>query len=126
MARPLAGLGSDRPLIVSVVALGLLYQALTVLSVWCAARTIGLDVAYALVAVSVPVVLVLTLLPVSLAGFGVREGGYAVLLGTAGVSVTDATLLSLLTVLTMALASLPGAVAILTGSRGSRAAHREA
>ena len=78
-----------------------------------------------LIAVTVPLVLVLTLLPVSVAGFGVREGGFAVLLGTAGVATTDATLLSLTTVAVMAVASLPGAVAIVAGG-GRRARPGEA
>ncbi len=65
------------------MVLGLGYQWLIVPSVWCAARTIGLELPYSLLAVTVPLVLVLTLLPVSVAGFGVREGGFAVLLGTA-------------------------------------------
>ena len=119
MYQPLRVLAGDRPLIAQVTVLGLLYQAFILLSVWLDARAIGLELPFALIAVTVPLVLVLTLLPVSLAGFGVREGSFAVLLGTAGVSATDATLLSLTTVLTMAIASLPGAVAIVVG-RGAQ------
>ena len=92
---------------------------------WCAARSIELELPFTLVAVTVPLVLVLTLVPVSVAGFGVREGGFAVLLGTAGVSATDATLLSLTTVVVMAVASLPGAVAIVAGG-GRRTGYSDA
>jgi uncharacterized protein (TIRG00374 family) len=108
-------LAADRARLVRFVVLGLVYQVLVVASVWCGARTIGLELPYALLAVTVPLVLVLTALPVSLAGFGVREGSFAVLLGTADVAATDATLISLLSVVTLALASLPGAVAIVRG-----------
>jgi uncharacterized membrane protein YbhN (UPF0104 family) len=111
----LRGLAGDRARLVRFVVLGFVYQALVVASVWCGARTIGLELPYALLAVALPLVLVLTALPVSLAGFGVREGSFAVLLGTAGVAATDATLISLLSVVTLALASLPGAVAIVRG-----------
>jgi hypothetical protein len=117
MWLPLRTLAGDRPLIARVTALGLAYQGLILLSVWCAARSIELELPFSLIAVTVPLVLVLTLVPVSVAGFGVREGGFAVLLGTAGVSATDATLLSLTTVVVMACASLPGAVAIVAGGR---------
>ena len=124
MWAPLRTLASDRPLIARVTALGLAYQALILLSVWCAARSIELEREFTLIAVAVPQVLVLTLVPVSVAGFGVREGGFAVLLGTAGVSATDATLLSLTTVAVMAVASLPGAVAIVAGG-GRRAGYSD-
>jgi len=124
MWAPLRTLAGDRPLIARVTALGLAYQALILLSVWCAARSIELELPFTLIAVAVPQVLVLTLVPVSVAGFGVREGGFAVLLGTAGVSATDATLLSLTTVAVMAVASLPGAVAIVAGG-GRRAGYSD-
>jgi hypothetical protein len=50
-----------------------------------------------------------TLIPISIGGFGVREGSYVVLLGGASIGPTDATLISLLSVATLFLASLPGA-----------------
>ena len=56
---------------------------------------------------------VITLVPISIAGFGVREGGMILVFGTAGVSPTNATLLSLVGVVAVALASLPGAAAML-------------
>ena len=96
--------------------LGVLYQLLAIVSAGMLARSIGLRLDLALLAVVLPLVLVITLFPVSVAGFGVREGGFGVLLNQAGVSAADATLLSLLTVAAMALASLPGAVALLTGN----------
>ena len=119
MGRALGAVLADGGVVARVTALGLAYQLLIVLSVWLGARSIGLELAYPLIAVTVPLVLLLTLLPVSLAGFGVREGSYAVLLGTAGVSTTDATMLSLITVLAMAVASLPGAVALAAGRRAT-------
>lgn len=112
---------ADHGVTVRVTALGLVYQALAAISVWCGAKAIGLDLPVALVAVTLPLVLIATLVPISLAGFGIREGGYAVLLATAGVASADATLLSLITVVTMALASLPGAFMILTGGRRAQA-----
>ena len=60
------------------------------------ARTLGLDLPFALAAVSAPIVLVATLIPVSVGGLGIREGGFVLLLGEAGISAADATLISLL------------------------------
>jgi glycosyltransferase 2 family protein len=91
--------------------MGFAYQLLLVTSVWLLARTIDLDLSFALVAVTVPLVLMVTLIPISIGGFGVREAGFVVLLGEAGVNTTHATLLSLLSAAALALASLPGAAA---------------
>jgi uncharacterized protein (TIRG00374 family) len=96
----------------AVVALGLVYQVLVVLALWLLARALALDLAFSVLVVSVPIVHVLTALPVSIGGLGVREGGFVILLGEAGVAPTDATLLSLLSGAAFAAASLPGAVAL--------------
>ncbi len=118
----LVGYERDTRLIVIVVALGFAFQAVAVTSTWMLARSLELDLSYALIAVVLPLVLVATLFPISLAGFGVREGSFIVLLDTVGVSAADATVLSLLTVVALALATLPGAVALLTsGERASLA-----
>ncbi len=75
-----------------------------------------LSIAFFVLAVVVPAVLVVTALPLSLGGLGLREGSYVVLLHQAGVSTTDAALLSLLATVLFALATLPGAFALLTRS----------
>jgi uncharacterized protein (TIRG00374 family) len=121
MRRPLATFASDRRLAIVVTVLGLAYQALLVAAVWTAARSVDLDLSYVLLAFSVALVLPLTVLPISIAGFGVREGGFAVVLGEAGVSVADATLVSLIGVVMLAIASLPGAVALAGGWRAPTA-----
>ena len=112
-----------RSVLAATTALGLVYQALMVLAAWTIARSIDLDLSFTLLAVVTPLVIVATLMPISIAGFGVREGGYVVLLAQAGVSTADATLLSLLNVAALAIATLPGAAA-LTPARGYAAEAR--
>jgi glycosyltransferase 2 family protein len=104
-------------LLQTTLLMGFAYQFLLVWSVWLLARTIDLKLSFALVAVTVPLVLLATMMPISIGGFGVREAGFVVLLGEAGVNATDATLLSLLSAAALALASLPGAVAFLVPIR---------
>ena len=101
------------------LGLGLVYEVLTVLSAWLVARSIDVDVSFWLLAVIAPPVLILSALPISIGGLGVREAAYVGLLGQVGVDVTDAALLSLLTGAALLLASLPGAIGLaLRGSRG--------
>jgi hypothetical protein len=108
--------------------LGLVVQGLVLFAVWLCARAISVDVPFAVLAVSVPTVLILSALPLSIGGFGVREGSFVLLLGRAGVNSSDATVLSLLTAAAFALASLPSAarapptgLSAAVAARGSRA-----
>jgi uncharacterized protein (TIRG00374 family) len=87
--------GSAR-LVASVVGLGLAYQALAVLALVAVAKTVGVELSFALAAVSAAVVLVAMLVPVTIGGLGVREGGFVLLLGQADVDGASATLVSLL------------------------------
>jgi uncharacterized protein (TIRG00374 family) len=109
---------SDRRILWRTFLLGLLYEGLAVGALWLVAKSIALDVSVAVLATTLPTVLVLTALPFSIGGLGVREGSYVLLLHQAGVSTTDATMLSLLSTVLFALASLPGALAMLTSTRG--------
>ena len=114
---------ANAALLLKTTLIGLVYQALILCAVWLLAQSIDVDVAFSVLAVTLPPVLILTTLPISIGGFGVREAGFVVLLGRAGVAATDATLVSLLIAAAFALASLPGGVLLLLSSaRGSVAA----
>ena len=104
-------------LIAEVIALGLLYQVAVLLGFWLISEALDLGLEPTTLAIVVRPVLMPSLVPISLAGFGVREGAFVVLLGEFGVSAADATLLSLLAVTSVAIASLPGGVAIAVGGR---------
>ncbi|WP_233243873.1 lysylphosphatidylglycerol synthase transmembrane domain-containing protein [Paraconexibacter algicola] len=100
---------ADPRLVLSLVFTSLVFQALVALSVVALARAIDIELTFATAAVTITLMTVATLVPLSIAGFGVREASYVVVLGESGVSATDATLISLLTVVTLLIASLPGA-----------------
>jgi glycosyltransferase 2 family protein len=110
----------SRQLVVSVVALGLVYQVLVVSVFVLAAKTVGVELPFALAAVSTPIVVLATLIPISVGGLGIREGGFVILLGQAGIDAADATVISLLSATTILIAS--AAVAGATYLFGSVAA----
>jgi glycosyltransferase 2 family protein len=109
-----------RPVLARTLLIGLGFQGLVYLSAWLVARSVSIDLPLSVLGAVLAPVLILSAAPVSIGGFGVREGSYVFLLGYAGVSATDATLFSLLTAAVFALASLPGALVLL--SRGARSA----
>jgi uncharacterized membrane protein YbhN (UPF0104 family) len=80
------------------------------LMVWLIGRDIGADISLALVSLVTIIVWVATLLPLSIAGIGVRELGFVYLLGQYGVDTAQAMMLGLFqsfVLLLFALAGLP-------------------
>jgi uncharacterized membrane protein YbhN (UPF0104 family) len=108
-----------RPVLTRTLLIGLGFQGLVYLSGWLVVRSVSVDVPLSVLGAVLAPVLILSAAPVSIAGYGVREGSYVFLLGYASVGATDATLFSLLTGVVFALASLPGALVLL--GRGTAA-----
>lgn len=117
VAATLRKYGRDHRLQVEVLVLSLTFQGFMVTALWTLSEALQLDLSPAILALVMPLVLIATLMPVSVAGFGVREGAYVVLLGEVGVSAGDATLLSLFSIASLAIASLPGGLALAVGRR---------
>lgn len=87
------------------------------------AQQLNLGISYLELLVFIPIVVVITLLPISLGGLGLKEGLWIYLLGQVGVPAEQALLFSLtITVLSWAL-SLPGAIILGVGALRS---HRPA
>ena len=97
--------------------LSIAMQLLLVGNVYLMARAISVDLPFAVVAVVLALVVLITLLPISIAGLGVREGAFVVLLAPLGISATDATLLSVLVTSVLTLVSLPCALAFFLPGR---------
>jgi len=77
--------------------LGAFYvQMAKILSIYVIAMALGLDVSVFAFFVLVPVINMLILLPVSMAGLGVREGGYVLLFGHMGLGAAQCLTMSLL------------------------------
>ncbi len=103
-------------LLVIAAALSLVIQLSGVVQMGLIAHGMGLDVSWTYLAVVVPLVALLTLLPISINGMGLREYGLVVLLGPVGVPTADAVLLSLLQFGAAVAASLLGAGFYLGGA----------
>lgn len=66
-----------------------------ILYVYVVSLALGLEVDLAVFCLFVPVIMVLLMIPVSISGIGVREGGYVFLFGYAGLSTAQAMSLSI-------------------------------
>jgi uncharacterized membrane protein YbhN (UPF0104 family) len=95
--------------------LSLLAQFAAVLIVWCLAIGIGLDLSFAYVCVLTPMLTLLMLLPISVNGMGVREGGMILFLAPLGIGPEPAITLAFLLFSVGAAVSLLGGLLYLVG-----------
>ncbi len=99
-----------RALVVAFL-LSLIFQSLIVVIYYVIARAIHLTVPLLYFFLFIPVITILSMVPVSLSGLGVREGSAVLLFAKIGVNMTDALTLALLwfavTVITSSLGSVP-------------------
>lgn len=102
----------------ALILISLLGHVLNCLAVWYAARAFAIEIPLGPTLVIVPMVLLVAALPISIAGWGVREGGMVFGLGLIGVSGSDAALVSVAVgLMGVALGLLGGLVWIVTRPR---------
>jgi len=101
--------------LLAATGLSVLVQAGNVVLHWMVGQAMGLEVPLLYYGVAVPLVALLTLLPISLNGMGLREAGMVLLLAPVGVSSAAAVLLALVCFAITSVASLGGAGFYLMG-----------
>jgi uncharacterized membrane protein YbhN (UPF0104 family) len=107
--------------LVPIFGLSFLIHMLTTVIAWCAARSVGADLplAYSLFLV-LPVILI-AIVPISIAGWGVREGAMVAAFGYAGLAPSDGLIVSLLFGASyLAVGAIGGFVWVLTTRRADR------
>jgi glycosyltransferase 2 family protein len=82
--------------LVAVFGLSIVIHMLAAVAAWCAARAVGADLPLLYSLYLVPPVILLTVIPISIAGWGVREGAMVVAFGYAGLAQSDGLIVSLL------------------------------
>lgn len=100
-----------------VGAASLLLLVLSAFALYLGGRAIGVDLGLVHCLLLTPPILAISVLPISLAGWGLREGAVVVGFGFAGIAQADALAASLLFGLLLALVSLPGGVLWLMSGR---------
>ena len=94
----------------SAFILSLLMHLLSVLTVYFLARGLNMEITALECLALIPVVVLISTLPISLAGWGVREGAMVAALTFVGVETSEALALSILFGLTLLVVSLLGAI----------------
>lgn len=97
------------PWLVSML-LSLLFQANVALILWLVGRSLQIEVGWWPVWLCAPVLSLISMVPVTINGFGVREAGFVALFSLYGVATADALVWSVVVYATVAIAGLPGGV----------------
>jgi len=101
------------------LAVSALMQVVTTAAIVVLAHGLGIQPGTLMVlALLIPPIMLLAMLPVSFAGWGLREGVMVAVLGEVGVAAPDALLLSLVFGGVMLIVSLPGGAFLALGARG--------
>lgn len=124
VTRPFAAVARDTRRVLlgwrsgpAVSAASLLLLGLSALALYLAGRAVGVELGLVNCLLLMPPVLLISTLPISLAGWGLREGAVVVGFGFAGIARADALAASLLFGLLLAAVSLPGGVVWLMSGR---------
>ncbi len=96
--------------LITVLALSALAQALDLLVAYLLAQALGIELYFGLFFIIIPITYVVTLIPISLGGVGVREGILSYLLTRVGVLATDAVTLAFLIYLMRVLIGILGGI----------------
>jgi hypothetical protein len=86
----------DRRAMFNLVALSFFYQSLGIVIIFILGRALGIELAIWHYFIYIPLITTITVLPISLAGIGIREGAFVFFFAQAGVAQAQALSLSLL------------------------------
>lgn len=90
------------------LVIGVLIHLFSIINIYFVGQSVGLDYDLLTIAVIVPPVILLTLIPISLAGWGIREGAMIGLFGLIGGVAATILSMSILYGIILIIASLPG------------------
>lgn len=125
LVRQTESLWADKIQFGRLILLSVFGHLVTCLAVWLTARAFGIEIPIGPTIAVIPPILLGAALPISIAGWGVREGGMILGLGLLGVSSSDAALVSVaIGLIGVAMGGFGGLVWLLSGVRGSRPDNR--
>jgi hypothetical protein len=105
-----------------IAALSLSIHVLAVVIAWCAVRSIAAPADFEQVFLLIPPIMLITMMPISIAGWGLREATMMVAFGYAGLAQMDGTVVSILFGLVyFVVGGLGGLVWIFSAEKAARA-----
>jgi glycosyltransferase 2 family protein len=97
-------------LLIIFLGLSISEQVLPVASTFLMAKAFLIDLPLIWAIISVPIILAVSRMPISINSFGVREGAYAFMFSLAGIPISQSVMMSVADRLLLLIATLPGAL----------------
>lgn len=111
---------SHRSALATSIGLSFILQLGIVVYHFLIAQQLGIDISFLALVIFIPIVVLLTLLPISLGGLGLKEGVWVYLFSRVGLRAEDALILALTLTLLGWLLSIPGGIILLLRSNDNR------
>jgi len=108
LARRLNGLYSSKKTLLKHVGISVVVHFLSILTIYGLSLSLDLDLSFQVFLIAVPPVFLLTIVPISLAGWGVREGAMIGIFMLVGADETKVLVMSVLYGLLLIISALPG------------------
>ncbi|MGB3961162.1 MAG: lysylphosphatidylglycerol synthase transmembrane domain-containing protein, partial [Sulfurimonas sp.] len=108
LARRLNALYPDRKTLIKHIAISVLIHLLSVLTMYGLSLSIDLHLSFQIFLIAVPPVFLLTIVPISLAGWGIREGAMIGIFLLIGADQTKVLAMSIIYGILLIISSLPG------------------
>ncbi len=109
LANRLNSLYASRMLLIKHISISVVVHLFSVLTMYGLSLALGLDLSFQTLLIAVPPVFLLTIVPISLAGWGVREGAMIGIFMLIGADQTKVLAMSILYGLLLILSAVPGA-----------------
>jgi uncharacterized protein (TIRG00374 family) len=103
-------IGKEKSILLAALLLSFLNQLLVIIVVWITAHGLRLQIPFSYFLIFVPVITLISMIPISLNGMGLREYAFLSLFTAIGVLPESCIALGLLTSLLIILSSLPGGI----------------
>jgi uncharacterized membrane protein YbhN (UPF0104 family) len=103
-------MGKNPRALFGALVISLANQLLVMLMTWVTAVALHIRVPFIYFVVFVPVITLLTMIPITLSGTGLREYGYLTLFGGIGFAPASCVALALLSLVMMVLSAVPGGI----------------
>jgi uncharacterized protein (TIRG00374 family) len=103
-------IGKKKSVLLASLMISFLNQILYIASIWITSVGLGLNIGFSYFLIFVPVITLVSMIPVSLNGMGLREYAFMSLFSAIGVSPESCIALGLLSSIIIILSSLPGGV----------------
>jgi uncharacterized membrane protein YbhN (UPF0104 family) len=107
-------------LFIKIAAYSIVFQILVAAVNACLFQALGVHVSLAQCVIYTPMIFTITMLPISISGFGVREAAYWYFFSQIGVGQAEAIAASLLFFIVVGICSLPGAPLFVFGRKRLR------